>query len=204
MEVVLNGETMTGTDNLGSLGSLLDTIQPTFPKGHIVSYLFVDGQEVLQNNADALRDLDLNPVNEVRIQTASLRAELGRALVDLRQFIDEVIPSLEDAAFQVRLGNVAPASDMFSTCFEGIGLALRNMQEIYSAMPRVGVSPNDTEIGLFTSLDGASLDKIMTEYQTQNWRSVGELVRDDLVPVLRTWQPVFNQTSERLNATPTA
>ena len=204
MEVVLNGETMLATDNVVSLGSLLDTIQPTFPKGHIVSYLFVDGQEVLQTNAQTIRELDLQPVNEVRIQTAALKDELGRALVDLRQFIDQVVPSLEDAAFQVRLGNVGPASEVFSECFEGIGLALRNMQEIYSAMPRVGVAPNDTEIALFTSLDGANLTEIMTEYQAKNWRDLGERVRDDLVPVLRSWQPIFNQTSERLNSAPEA
>lgn len=204
MEVVLNGETLNSGATTTNLGSLLDSLHTTFPTGHIVSYLFVDGQEVMQSSAQVVRDMELAGIQEVRIQTTSLKDEIGRAITDLRQFVDEVVPNLEDAAFQVRLGNIGPASDTLSSCFEGLGLALRNMQEIYSALPRIGLVPDDAEIGLFTSLEKADLSTIVGHFQAQNWRDLGEMVRDDLVPVIRDWNPIFTHTAERVTTTPSA
>lgn len=198
MDIVLNGEPYNTKVAGNTLGVVLDEVRSGFPKGHIVSFLFVDGQELLQNDVDSLRNLTIDEVQEINIQTASLKGELQKGLSEIVVFLNDAIPTLEDAALQIQIGEVNKGSENLSTCFEGLGMALRNMEQVYSTFPMVNVKILEEEFDLFKSLNEADLVGTVESFKEKDWDAVGTKIQSSLIPTLSPWCEVLTRSAERL------
>ena len=104
-QLIMDSAEMNLNLECAELGDLLDELNRFIPEGRIISKLYLDDREVMDQGHDVLRAQQLDPVQTVRIETSSIELELQLNVSDILSYFKEMRPILRQAGRELRYGS---------------------------------------------------------------------------------------------------
>lgn len=202
-KVTIDGSPMEIDPEMTKLGEVFDKVKGALPKERIVSQLFLDDREALEQEHAALRDTELGTVATIRFVTASLSRQVEENVGELLNFLKELRPVLRQASRELRFGAVPDATTKLADCFTGLDTAVRNIEQLMSVLPGLSAGFSEAELAYFSASENDLLGELVKDFTNKDWLSVADRIEFQLDPLMGRWQTVLNRVSTTLKNPPT-
>lgn len=198
--ILIDGSPLELEGELSKLGEVFDKVKLALPRERIVSQLFLDDREVLEQEHEALRETPMSAVTNIRIVTASLVRQIEENVGELLNFLKELRPVLRQASRELRFGAVPDATTKLADCFTGLDTAVRNIEQLMNVLPSLSAGFSEAELAYFSSTENDLLGELIKDFTNKDWLSVADRIEFQLDPLMGRWQTVLNRVSTTLKA----
>jgi hypothetical protein len=199
-QLIMDGAEVDLKASFNQLGELLDTLRDRVPEGRIITHLYLDEREILQDGPEKMRDHLLEPVGTVRVETSPLMAQITRNVAELQTFLKEMRPVLRQAGRELRYGAVTNASTRLADCFDGMETAVRSIEQLAPLLSQLNAGLSDDDLQHFSNREGDLLAELVADFQRKDWLSLADRLEFQLDPLMGRWQAVVNRVMSALQS----
>jgi hypothetical protein len=189
MKISINGAETQETSFQGrTLGEVLHAILNS-RKDFYIRRIWLDGQEASSNTQDTLKTSTAS-VESLELELALLQDLVVNNLINAKEYLEKLIPGLQNAADLFRMGNEQEANQYYLQILDGIDWFSQVILTIVNA-----------QVDIFKEQTLEERQKKLTDFmaqmleanQNQDWVLMADLLEYEMIPFYKEWQEVLSQ-----------
>lgn len=202
-QILMDGTALALEQEPEQVGQLFDLLRAHVPSGRIISHVYLDEREVLEQEHNALRNQALASVQTVRVVTATLNKQVFDNIGELLNFLRELRPVLRQASRELRFGAVAEATTKLADCFTGMDTAVRNIEQLVGLLPTLKAGFSEAELSCFSRSEIGMFNELTKDFSNKDWLGVADRLEFQVDPLMGRWQTVLSRVSNTLKLSST-